>query len=149
MKQLKKILPLVLLIITVLSTQNTKAAFPVQKTKQASHSVAANETSSDIKESPIAHLKHKSLPNVKNTNGNGPLEVFGLISFIAGVLSLFILALPLSILAVVFGVISLYRFKDNPGKYSGKGFAIAGLVLGLIVLVLIVLILSLLFAILI
>jgi type IV pilus assembly protein PilA len=48
-------------------------------------------------------------------------------SLIFGVLFLFF---PLSILAIVFGHVSLSQIKKSAGKLGGKGLAIAGLVLG-------------------
>ena len=59
-------------------------------------------------------------------------------SFIFGLLFLFF---PLSILAVVFGHISLSQIKNSAGRLGGKGLAIAGLVLGYLGIALIPLIL--------
>ena len=46
------------------------------------------------------------------------------------IFGLFFLFFPLSIVAIVFGHISLSQIKKNAGRLGGKGLAIAGLVLG-------------------
>lgn len=35
-----------------------------------------------------------------------------------------------SIIAVIFGHVALYKIKKDPNAYSGKGIAVAGLILG-------------------
>ena len=45
-------------------------------------------------------------------------------------------------LAIVFGAVSLSQSKKNPQKYTGRGMAIAGLVLGLVSLVILLLVLA-------
>ncbi len=90
---------------------------------------------------PIYKLKRSEVFMIKYQNGTKDIitpanketqvkktEGFGLVSFIIGMVG----GLPLGILALIFGVISLSRFKKEPGKYKGKGFAIAGAFLGLI-----------------
>jgi hypothetical protein len=90
---------------------------------------------------PIYKLKRSEVFMIKYQNGTKDIitpanketqvkktEGFGLVSFIIGMIG----GLPLGILALIFGVISLSRFKKEPGKYKGKGFAIAGAILGLI-----------------
>jgi hypothetical protein len=46
------------------------------------------------------------------------------------------------VLAVIFGAISLSQFKRSPERYTGRGMAIAGLVLGLVSIVILVLVLT-------
>jgi len=60
------------------------------------------------------------------------LEVLGLVGFIAGVVSLIIGPLLFGLGAFILSVISLSKFTKYPGIYKGKGFAIAGLILGVI-----------------
>jgi hypothetical protein len=43
------------------------------------------------------------------------------------------------VLAVIFSAIALSQFKKNPTKYTGRGMAVAGLVLGLVSIVILVL----------
>jgi hypothetical protein len=59
-------------------------------------------------------------------------EGLGLAGFISGLAGLFIASIPLGLIAVIFGSISLSRIKKQPGRYKGRGFAIASLILGLI-----------------
>lgn len=52
--------------------------------------------------------------------------------FISGVISIFIAGIPLGLLAIIFSSIALNNIKKYPVTYSGKGLAIAGLVLGIL-----------------
>lgn len=56
-------------------------------------------------------------------------------SLICGV---FFIILPLSIVAVIFGYIALSEIRKNPGRWKGRGLAIAGIVLGYVGVVFIV-----------
>lgn len=60
------------------------------------------------------------------------VEGFGLAGFISGLVGLFIASIPLGIIAVVFGGISLSKIKKNPQRYKGRGFAIASIILGIV-----------------
>ena len=95
----------------------------------------------NIPDSPVYVLKRSEVFMIKYQNGTKDIitpankesniiktEGFGLVSFIVGAIG----GLPLGILALIFGVISLRRIKKYPGKYKGKGFAIAGIILGLL-----------------
>ena len=64
------------------------------------------------------------------------VEGLGLAGMIVGLVGFFFAGIPFGIIAIIFGAISLAKFKKNPDKFSGKGFAIASLVIGLVVLVL-------------
>jgi len=86
----------------------------------------------------IGHLKNKFnnplKKIVKKQNEKDPdakINGFGLASFIIGVLS--VLFLLVGIIGLVFAIISLRQFKNNPGKYSHKWMAIVGLIIGQIV----------------
>lgn len=62
-------------------------------------------------------------------------EGLGLAGFIIGILGLLVPAIIgffLCIIAVIFSAISLDKFKQYPEEYKGKGFAITGLILGII-----------------
>lgn len=59
-------------------------------------------------------------------------EGLGLAGFILSLTGLFVGGIPLGILAVIFGAISLSKIKNGRGKYKGRGFAIASLVIGLV-----------------
>ncbi len=55
---------------------------------------------------------------------------FALVSFILSLVGLIIAGLPCGIVAVILGIISLVKFDST--KEKGKGFGIAGLVIGVI-----------------
>jgi len=70
----------------------------------------------------------------------------GLISLIAGLLSVFVICIPFcgclssgvfSLTAIVLGSIALYQIKANPERYTGRGLAVAGLSLGIVTIVLV------------
>lgn len=59
-------------------------------------------------------------------------EPLGLVGGIIGIVSLLVLPLFFGAAAIVFSAISLSKFSKNPELYKGKGWAIAGLILGVI-----------------
>lgn len=88
-------------------------------------------------------LKSNSKPNKPiSTKEGGEWDWASIVSLSAGVLGLFVAALPLGICAIVFGAIGMSR--TSGGKRKGKGFAIAGLILGILEVLLIFLVLGLL-----
>jgi hypothetical protein len=52
--------------------------------------------------------------------------------FIGSLVGLFILGIPLGIMAVVFGFVSIGKIKRHPERYKGRGFAIASIIIGAI-----------------
>lgn len=77
----------------------------------------------------LLNFFNKVMPsNEELPEKEGKREIMGIISLGLAVLSLFFI--PLSLGAVILGILSLVKFKNNPGVYKGKGFAIAGLILG-------------------
>ena len=90
--------------------------------------------------------KNKQKENYSNKNDepepkkNEPL---GLTGFIISLVGLFIIPIPLGILAIIFGAISLGRYSNEPEKFKGKGFAITSLSLGIVVLITGIIILAL------
>ncbi len=66
----------------------------------------------------------------------------GIASMVLGIVAVIpcfsVLLIP-GVLAIVFGAISLSQSKKNPEKYTGRGMAIAGLVLGLVSLAILLL----------
>jgi len=87
------------------------------------------------------HNKHKILEQKElvykpapNESNNVVIEPFSLTSFILGIIGWFVpyVGLLMVILALVFGAIGLSRFANNPNQYKGKGFAITGLILGIL-----------------
>jgi hypothetical protein len=64
---------------------------------------------------------------------NRKVEKLGLAGFILSIPGLVpIVCLPLAILGVIFGALSLRKIKRNPALYKGRGFAIASIVLGVL-----------------
>ena len=74
--------------------------------------------------------------------GSKKLNVLALLSFIFALLSLFIAGIPLGIAALVCGIIGLTQILSSPDSYKGQGFAIAGIIIGLISIVLVIAILA-------
>jgi hypothetical protein len=79
-----------------------------------------------------------------SNNNSTPVktEGLGLAGFITGLVGLFIASIPLGIIAVVFGSISLLKIKKNPQRFKGKGFAIASIILGIVDVVAMLILLS-------
>lgn len=73
----------------------------------------------------------------------------GLLGFISGILSIALLVLisPFGILlaipALILGLVGLGDFKQEPGKYKGRGFALTGMIIGATILFLVILLLLL------
>ena len=60
---------------------------------------------------------------------NNGLAIGGLVT---GLVSLIILPLILGLIATILSAVGLTQISKEPEKYTGKGMAIAGLVLGII-----------------
>ena len=63
------------------------------------------------------------------------LEVLGLLSMIFGILGLFVAGIPLGVTAVILGFISLGKFASRPNEFMGRGFMIAGLIIGFLAII--------------
>ena len=74
--------------------------------------------------------KKHSIPDSPTAGKTNGLAVAG---FIVGLVSIFVAGIPLGICAVVFSAIALSQIEKKGQK--GKGFAIAGLILGVVGLV--------------
>jgi hypothetical protein len=103
-----------------------------------------------ISNGPIYTIRRSNISVIKYANGlrdlmttSGPVdyrysteerktEGLGLAGFILGLGGLFVLGIPFGLLALIFGAISLSRINREPGRYGGRGFAIASLVLGIV-----------------
>ena len=64
----------------------------------------------------------------QNNNGAKKVNAFGLISFIFSLVGLLVAGLPCGIVALITGIIGLVKFNKETEKL--KGFAIAGIVIG-------------------
>lgn len=72
-------------------------------------------------------------------------ELVGVTGFISALVGLFIAPIPLGLIAVIFGSISLLKIKKQPQRYKGKIFAIASIILGIIDVVAIIIIVATMF----
>jgi hypothetical protein len=62
--------------------------------------------------------------------------------FVTSLVGLFVLSIPLGLLSIIFGAVSLGKIRKNPSRYKGKGFAIAALIIGLVDVVAMIVLLS-------
>lgn len=60
------------------------------------------------------------------------VNVLSLLSFIFALISLFVAGIPLGTAAVICGIIGLNQISKNPMTEKGRGFAIVGIIIGLI-----------------
>ena len=71
----------------------------------------------------------------RRTNG------FAVASLVLGLVGFLLCGVP-SILAVIFGGIALSQIKKRPEEFTGRGLAIAGLILGIVMMVLVAVLLA-------
>ena len=103
--------------------------------------IKENTKKADVKISPKSILK----PNKPSSSKNGgEWDWASIVSLAAGVVGLFVAPILFGIVAIVFGAIGMSRTSN--GKRRGKGFAIAGLILGIIEVILIFLVVGILLA---
>lgn len=76
----------------------------------------------------------KSLKNVLTNEGEKTTKTHrgAIASFIMGFVSIFIAGIPLGILSVIIGMVSLTQIKKNPKYFSGKSLAAVGIIAGFI-----------------
>jgi len=100
--------------------------------------------------SPTYSIRRSNISVIKYANGtkdlftaSGPVdyrysteevktEGLGLAGFIVSLAGLLVLAIPFGLIAVIFGSISLGRIKRSPGRYKGRGYALASLIIGIL-----------------
>ncbi len=70
------------------------------------------------------------------------MEGLSVAGFISAIVGLLVAGLILGALAIIFGAIGLGKISSNPGKYSGQGFAIAAIIIGIIDIVAVLIFLS-------
>lgn len=61
----------------------------------------------------------------------GTVSGLAVASLVCGILAFFVLGIVLGVLAIIFGGVALSKIRKNP-EVSGRGMAIAGLVLGIV-----------------
>ena len=91
----------------------------------------------------IAALKLKTKKKKQPVHENLETKTHGLAiaALVCGILGFFTFGI-LSVLAIVFGNIAIKRINESGGFYTGRGLAVAGLVLGIIVVAIVVLALT-------
>ena len=123
--------------------ENAKAPKAKKKTKQGLiHKVITKRINKSIENIKTASSELKK--PVKE--GETKFHWAALTGFITSLVGLFVSPIILGITAIVFSAIGLAAIKRNPEVYKGKGFALAGLIVGVIDVVLIFLLLVLLLA---
>jgi len=128
--------------IVAMAGDNEQVVVPIKKENPITveaHNYESPEENKNIEEFSTDNKRLKQSDEVK-------IEPFGMIGFIVSILGLFSLLgagwlmLPASIIAILFGAISLKRIRMNPYLYKGREFAIASLILGTVELFFIILI---------
>lgn len=112
----------------------------ISHTKVVSPQIQSNESKRIKKYS--KHKLHSSDPDYYAPATSRKVNTLALLSFIFAILSLFILGIPFGIAAVVCGIIGLSQIGKSPEVYKGKGFAIVGLIIGLIAVIIVLAALS-------
>lgn len=78
-------------------------------------------------------------PNTNAESADAKLEVFGLISFIAGILGFLVAGIILGPTAIIFGIVSVALSSSEQREYKGKAFGVIGLLLGVLVTMIMIL----------
>jgi hypothetical protein len=123
--------------------EHSKPIAPITETKKGLiHKVITKRIKKSIEKIKTASAELKK--PVKE--GETKFHWAALTGFILSLVGLFISPILLGITAIVFSAIGLSAIKRNPDLYKGKGFAIAGLIVGIIDVILIFLLLVLVLA---
>lgn len=80
-----------------------------------------------VKSGIVKEKKHNSITDAPTAGTTNGLAISG---FIIGLVSLFVAGIPLGIVAVIFSAIALGQIQKKGQR--GRGFAIAGLILGIV-----------------
>ena len=126
-----------------LKTENTaekslnkkKADYILEKEYAAEASASLDKTATLKPEKSFYFNKNQIQNQPQDYYSARRLSTVALLSFIFGVLSLFVLGIPFGIAAVVLGVLGIVQVEKNRDIYKGQGFAIAGLIIGLIAII--------------
>jgi hypothetical protein len=129
---------------------SSNAIVKVKNSKKVEETLTVlnNESSSLVKESisgePIQLVReiidHKVDAKRLNLDGDRnyePTVHWGAVAgFICSILGIFFAGIILGLLGVIFSSIALSKVNEQPERYSGKGLAIAGIIIGVVVLLL-------------
>jgi len=146
-----------------LASSNTQLSVPILsdvippvanniKDQNQSTSILTSTKNKPIKED-IKNTKRAVKKIIKTIKNNKPadeqkLHWAALTGFITSLVGLLVLPILFGLCGIIFSAIALSKIKRNPELYKGKGFAIAGLVIGIIAVLFVFLILAILLAVL-
>lgn len=94
--------------------------------------------------SPVSTGKSESSPSTAKP-GNRTVVGYGIMGIFSAIVGLFVAGLLFGALAVVLGALGLSKINKEPEKYSGRGFAVIAILLGLANIVIILLAMAMLF----
>lgn len=106
-----------------------------KQTVQVEQKIDAKTAQNDLKEKRSIKIKAKFYDSL-NRMSDPDNDVFAILSVIFGGIGFFLLSFFLGIVAIVFGLIGLSRTRG--GKRKGRGFALFGILLGLVLIILII-----------
>jgi hypothetical protein len=79
----------------------------------------------------------------KNINNNRKyIDGIGLVSFTLGILGAIIAGIPFGIASIVLGIISRGKINRNPARFVGRGFSVAGIILGFLDIIAVLILIS-------
>lgn len=85
----------------------------------------------------------EATPEIRQSEVLTPqVEGLGLAGFISSLTGLFVFGIPLGFLAVIFGSVSMGKHRRNPGKFKGRGLAMAAVIIGLVDIIGVLILLS-------
>jgi hypothetical protein len=81
----------------------------------------------------VINLNNNYNNDIKPVVNNTIVKTEGLAiaGFVIGLAGLFVAGIPLGLIAGVFGILSLSKIKKYPGRFKGRGLAIASIILGI------------------
>lgn len=94
--------------------------------------------------SPVNTGKSESSPST-TVPGNRTLVGYGILGIFSAIVGLFVAGLLFGAIAVLLGAVGLSKINKEPEKYSGRGFAVIAILLGLANIVIILLAMAMLF----
>lgn len=95
-------------------------------------------------EEEITPKGQKPAAGEKKTASGKRVEGFGIASFVLSLAGLFIAGIPLGFISVIFGFISISRIMKHK-EFSGGGFAVAGIIIGLLDIILVLVLVGVVF----
>jgi hypothetical protein len=79
----------------------------------------------------------------KNKSNNKKyIDGIGLVSFTLGILGAIIAGIPFGITSIVLGIISRGKINRNPARFVGRGFSVAGIILGFLDIIAVLILIS-------